>query len=49
MSQIPPERGAPPTMPRWVKVFVMILVGLVLVIILMHLTGNDLSGLHQMP
>jgi hypothetical protein len=49
MSQNPPEGGLPPSMPPWVKVFGIILIGLVLVVIVMHLMGNDLSGLHHLP
>lgn len=49
MAQNRPERGSPPSMPRWVKVFGIILIALVLVVVVMHLTGIDFGGLHHMP
>ena len=51
MSQTPikPERGSSPPMPRWVKVFGIILMILVLVVVIMHLTGVNLGSMHQVP
>lgn len=49
MSQNRPERGTPPSMPHWVKVFGIILIVLVLAVIVMHLTGNNFGGLHHVP
>jgi hypothetical protein len=39
----PPRRPEPAT-PRWVKIFVAILIVLVLVVIAMHLAGVDFGG-----
>lgn len=46
MSQIhtKPDRGSPPATPRWVKVAGIIFVGLVLLVVILHLTGNSLGG-----
>ena len=46
MSQMPvkPDRGSPPSTPRWVKVLVIIFIALVLLVIVLHLTGNSLGG-----
>lgn len=38
------ERGLPPSTPRWVKVFCIITIVLVLVFVILHLTGNNLGG-----
>ena len=38
---------APPATPRWVKVFGVIFLILVLLIVILHLTGNGLGG-HSM-
>lgn len=45
-SQTPmkPDRSAPPPMPRWVKAFGAALLVLILVVIALHLTGNNLGG-----
>jgi hypothetical protein len=42
---------SPPSTPRWVKVFGIIVVALVLLVIILHLTGNSLGGpgSHMMP
>ena len=32
-------RGSPPSTPRWVKLFVIILIALVLIVVIAHLTG----------
>jgi hypothetical protein len=46
-TQVEPDHksaaSAPPT-PRWVKVFAGIAIGLVLLFIILHLTGNSLGG-----
>ena len=30
--------------PRWVKVFVIIIIALILLVVILHLTGNDFGG-----
>ena len=49
MSQNRPNRGAPPSTPRWVKVFGIILIVLVLAVVAMHLSGIDFGRMHHMP
>lgn len=51
MSQSPvkQDRGTPPPMPNWAKVFGAILIVLILAVIVLHVTGNSLGGLHHMP
>jgi hypothetical protein len=46
MSQthIKPDRGSPPSTPRWVKLFGIIVIVLVLLFVILHLTGNSLGG-----
>ena len=46
MSQMPvkPNPGSPPSTPRWVKVLVIIFIALVLLVIILHLTGNSFGG-----
>jgi hypothetical protein len=39
-----PDPEAPPGVPRWVKIFGIVL--LVLVFVVLHLTGNGLGNLH---
>jgi hypothetical protein len=42
--------GAPPRTPRWLKVFGIIALALVLLFVLLHLTGRGLGGhLPHMP
>ena len=50
MSQTPtkPDRGSPPGMPRWVKVFGIIAIVLILTFLTVHLTGTVPWG-HHMP
>jgi hypothetical protein len=43
-TPLPPDRATPPSMPRWVKVFGIILLMLVIVVIILHLTGNNPGG-----
>lgn len=38
-----PERGSAPSLPRWVKVFGIIFIVLILVFVILHLTGNSLG------
>ncbi len=38
------DRGSPPSTPRWVKVFGIIALGLILLVIILHLTGNSFGG-----
>ncbi|MGQ0601879.1 MAG: hypothetical protein ACT4QE_09315 [Anaerolineales bacterium] len=53
MSQthVKPDRGSPPSTPRWVKVLVIIAIVLILLFVILHLTGNSLGGPggHTMP
>jgi hypothetical protein len=39
-----PERGLPPSTPRWVKVAGIIGIVLVLVFVILHLTGHSPGG-----
>jgi hypothetical protein len=41
-----PDPGAPPALPRWVKVFGIVFLVLVLALVILHLTGNGLGNLH---
>jgi hypothetical protein len=41
-----PDPGSPPSTPRWVKLFGIILIILVLVFVILHLSGNGFGGLH---
>jgi hypothetical protein len=45
-THTPPDPGSPPSTPRWVKVFGIIFIILVLVFAILHLTGNGLGHLH---
>jgi hypothetical protein len=42
--QVGPDRGSPPGTPRWVKVFDIIAILLVLLFVILHLTGNNLGS-----
>jgi hypothetical protein len=46
MSQIheEPERGTTISTPRWVKVFVITAIALVLLVVILHLTGSSLGS-----
>jgi hypothetical protein len=46
MSQIPvkPDRRPPPGTPRWVKVFVIIFIALVVLFVVLHLLGLGFGG-----
>lgn len=39
-----PDRGSPPGTPRWVKVFGIIVIILVLLFVVLHLSGNSPFG-----
>ena len=39
-----PDRGSPPRTPRWVKVFGIIVIVLVLLFVILHLSGNSPFG-----
>ena len=41
-----PDPEAPPGVPRWVKVFGIVVGILILVFVILHLTGNGLGNLH---
>ena len=44
-THIGPDRGsAPPPTPQWVKVFGIVVIALVLLVVILHLTGNSLGG-----
>jgi hypothetical protein len=52
MSQTPtkPDRGSSPGMPRWVKIFGIILIVLAVAVVAMHLMGVDFgSHMPQVP
>jgi len=38
------RRGAPPSTPRWVKVFGVVAVALLLLLVILHLTGHSPGG-----
>ncbi|MEO7838430.1 MAG: hypothetical protein ABIU06_03695 [Anaerolineales bacterium] len=46
MSQTPikPDRGSPPSTPRWLKALVIVFIALILLVVILHLTGNSLGG-----
>lgn len=39
-----PDHGSAPSTPRWVKVFGVIALVLVLLFVILHLTGNNFGG-----
>jgi hypothetical protein len=39
-----PERGSPPSAPRWVKVFGAIIIAAALLFLILHLTGHRHGG-----
>ena len=43
-THVGPDRESPPSAPRWVKVFGIIAIFLLLLFIILHLTGNNLGG-----
>jgi hypothetical protein len=43
-TSVRPDRRSPPGIPRWVKVFGIIFIALVLAFVILHLTGNSLGG-----
>lgn len=43
-----PDRGSPPNTPRWVKVFGIIAIVLVLLFVILHLAGGGFGG-HTRP
>ena len=43
-THVGPDRGSPPSTPRWVKVSAIIVIVLVLLFVILHLTGNSLGG-----
>jgi hypothetical protein len=45
-SHTRPDPEAPPSVPRWVKVFGIVFLVLVLVFVILHLSGNGLGNLH---
>lgn len=50
MSQTRPDNGLTNSMPRWVKISGIIVIVLVLLLVILHLTGNSFGpGMHTMP
>lgn len=43
-TRMKPDRESPPGTPRWVKVFGIIVIVLVLLFIILHITGGGLGG-----
>ena len=43
-SHIDADDGAPPSTPRWVKVFAVVAIVLIVLFVGLHLTGNTLGG-----
>jgi len=43
-THVKPDRRSPPSTPRWVKVFGIIVIVLILLFVILHLTGNSLGG-----
>jgi hypothetical protein len=41
---VKPDRGSPPGTPRWVKVFAIIALALVVLLVILHLTGRGFGG-----
>ena len=44
MSNNRPDPNAPPGTPRWVKIFVIVFIALVLLVIILHLMGFGMAG-----
>jgi hypothetical protein len=43
-ARMTPKRGSTTRVPRWVKVFVIIFIALVLLFVALHLTGNGFGA-----
>lgn len=43
-TRVRPDSGSPPSTPRWVKVFGIITLVLVLLFVILHLTGRGFGG-----
>ena len=43
-TRVRPDRESPPSTPRWVKVFAIITLVLVLLFVVLHLTGRGFGG-----
>ena len=43
-TRVRPDRRSAPSTPRWVKVLGIIFIVLVLLVVILHLTGNSLGG-----
>ena len=43
-NRVEPDRGSPPSMPRWVKVFGIVVIVLVLLFVVLHLAGGGFRG-----
>ena len=43
-TEVGTSRARPPGLPRWVKVFGIIALVLILLVVILHLTGNSLGG-----
>jgi ABC-type phosphate/phosphonate transport system permease subunit len=51
MSQTPskPDPGSPPPVPRWVKVFGIIFILLIVLVVAVHLAGVNFGHMPHMP
>ena len=47
-TRVGPDRGLPPGTPRWVKVFGIVAIVLVLLFVILHLAGGGFGG-HSPP
>ena len=43
-SRVRPDRGSPPSAPRWAKVFGIIVIALFLLFVILHVTGGGFGG-----
>jgi hypothetical protein len=41
---LPPQRETPPGTPRWVKLFIVGIIGLILLVVVVHLLGGGFRG-----
>lgn len=50
-TPIQPDHESPPSAPRWVKLFGIVALVLVLLFVILHLTGNGFGGpgMHGLP
>jgi hypothetical protein len=48
LSQTPSNPGSPPSTPRWVKVFIILFIAIILLVVVVHLMGFGFGGNHGM-